>query len=327
MSVRSIEAFQRYLRRLCDEAVPPEDAVLLNRFVTANDREAFELLIARHGPMVLGTARRLVGNTHDAEDVFQAVFLSLARLAKTIRQGRAVPAWLHKTTCRIAAKVRKNRVSGSKEPPPEPCENIDPGAGLVRREACQALDEELQRLPERLRSPLLLCYLSGLTRDEAAQQLGWSLGTLKRRLEEGRKALRIRLERRGIAAVGLALTVLTPESLQAAVSKSLLDSSLSLIFSTGAVVPATISVLVLSSATTMKGLAMKAVFALLAAVGIGVGIYAGTGQAEPPKIAEEKKAEVKPAQEDKVVQLDDPLPAGSTLRFGTSRLAVWPVRG
>src|SRR5712672_1594374 len=131
MSVRSIELLQRFLRRLCDEAVPPEDAVLLNRFVTANDREAFELLIARHGPMVLGTARRLVDNIHDVEDVFQAVFLSLARLAKTIRQGGTLPAWLHKTTCRIAAKVRKKRVSGSKEPRPEPCETIDPGAGLV----------------------------------------------------------------------------------------------------------------------------------------------------------------------------------------------------
>ena len=248
MSVRSIEVLQQYLRRLCDEAVPPEDAVLLNRFVTANDREAFELLIARHGPMVLGTARRLVANAHDAEDVFQAVFLSLARLAKSIRQGRALPAWLHKTTCRVAARFRANRLVPS-APPPEQYEDCDPAAGLVWREVCQALDEELQRLPERLRSPLVLCYLSGLTREEAAQQLGWSLGTLKRRLEAGRKALRIRLERRGIAAVGLALPVLTPEALQAAVSKSLLDSSLRLIFSTGAVVPATISALVLSSAT------------------------------------------------------------------------------
>ncbi len=204
-------------------------------------------------------------------------------------------------------------------PPPERYEHCDPAAGLVWREVCQALDEELQRLPERLRSPLLLCYLSGLTRDEAAKQLGWSLGTLKRRLEEGRKALRIRLERRGIAAVGLALTVLTPEALQAAVSKSLLDSSLSLIFSTGAVVPATISALVVSSATTMKGLAMKSILALLAAIAVGVGIYAGMGQADPPKKAEGKKEEAKPAQEEKAVQRDDPLPAGSTLRFGTSR--------
>src|SRR5216684_2300582 len=146
MSVQSIEVLQRYLRRLCDKAVPSEDAVLLNRFVTANDREAFELLIARHGPMVLGTARRLVDNSHDAEDVFQAVFLSLARLAKTIRQGRTLPAWLHKTTCRIAAKVRENRVSPSKEPPPEPYAKFDPEAQLVWQEVRQALDEELEAL-------------------------------------------------------------------------------------------------------------------------------------------------------------------------------------
>src|SRR5439155_8692898 len=106
-----------------------------------------------------------------------------------------------------------------------------PEAQLVWHEVPQALDEDLQRLPERLRSPLLLCYLSGLARCEAAKQLGWSLGTLKRRLEEGRKSLRIRLEKRGIAPVGLALAVLAPEVLQAAVSKSLVESSLSLIFS------------------------------------------------------------------------------------------------
>jgi RNA polymerase sigma factor (sigma-70 family) len=318
MSVRSIEVLQQYLRRLCEEAVLPEDAVLLNRFVTANDREAFELLIARHGPMVLGTARRLVENTHDAEDVFQAVFLSLARLAKSIRQGRALPAWLHKTTCRVAAKFRANGPVHS-APPPERYEHCDPGAGLVWREVCQALDEELQRLPERLRSPLVLCYLSGLTRDEAAKQLGWTLGTLKRRLEEGRKALRVRLERRGIAAVGLALAVLTPEALQAAVSKSLLESSLSLVFSTGTVVPATIAVLVVGPATAMKGLAMKSIPALLAVVAVGVGIYAGMGPADPPANAAEKRVEAKPPEGENVVQMEDPLPAGSTLRFGTSR--------
>jgi RNA polymerase sigma factor (sigma-70 family) len=328
MSIRSIEVLQRYLRRLCDEAVPAEDAVLLKRFVAAKDREAFELLIARHGPMVLGTAGRFVDNSHDAEDVFQAVFLSLARLAKTIRHGRALPAWLHKTTCRIAAKVRTTRVPrsqaelGNEKAAPEPSDNIAPEAQLVWQEVRQALDEELQRLPERLRSPLLLCYLSGLTRDEAAKQLGWSLGTLKRRLEEGRQALRLRLAKRGIASVGLALTVLTPEALQAAVSKSLVDSCLNLVFSTGAVVPATIAALVLGSAGIMKGLAMKSLLALVAAIALGVGIYAGTGEVAPPKIAEAKKEEVKPPQKEQVGQLDDPLPTGSTLRFGTSRFRL-----
>jgi RNA polymerase sigma factor (sigma-70 family) len=318
MSVRAIEGLQRYLRRLCNQAVPSQDEVLLNRFVAANDREAFELLLARHGPMVLGTARRLVDNSHDAEDVFQAVFLSLARLAKTIRQGRTLPAWLHRTTCRVAAKVRRNPVSASREPPPEPCDRIDPEAQLVWREVRQALDEELQRLPGRLRSPLLLCYLSGLTRDEAARQLGWSLGTLKRRLEEGRQTLRIRLERRGITAVALALAVLTPEALQAAVSESLRATSVRLVFSMG-VVPATISALVLGSASPMKGVAMKAIITLLVASAIGVGIYAGMGHTEPPGKAEGQKELAAPAAPRKVGKWDDPLPAGSTVRFGTAR--------
>jgi RNA polymerase sigma factor (sigma-70 family) len=315
MSVRSIEALQRYLRRLCDEAVPVADAVLLDRFVAANDRESFELLIARHGPMVLGTARRLVDNTHDAEDIFQAVFLSLARLAKSIRQGETLPAWLYRTTCRVAAKLRASRRAPS--PLPERCECCDPAAGLVWREVCAALDEELQRLPVRLRSPLLLCYLCGLTRDEAATQLGWSLGTLKRRLEEGRNALRSRLARRGIASVGLALAVLTPEALQAAVSQSLLDSSLGLIFS--AVVPATVSALVVGSASTMKGVAMKAILTVLAVVALGVVVYAEMGQIERRKQTEAEKEQAKPAEVDRVAQQNDPLPAGSTLRFGTSR--------
>ena len=113
MSVRSIQGLQRYLRRLCDEAVPPDDAVLLQRFVAAEDREAFALLIARHGPMVLGTARRFVGNSHDAEDVFQAVFLSLARLAKTsIRQ----PTWFGRRFARPSTRNCSDSPNGSVHP-------------------------------------------------------------------------------------------------------------------------------------------------------------------------------------------------------------------
>jgi RNA polymerase sigma factor (sigma-70 family) len=309
--------------------VIPEDAVLLKRFVTADDRGAFELLVARHGPMVLGTARRLVGNSHDAEDVFQAVFLSLARGARSICRGRALPAWLHKTTCRVAARLRAGRRIVSVPVSPERTVECDPAAGLLWQEVCQALDEELERLPQRLRSPLLLCHLSGLTRDEAARQLGWSVSTLKRRLEEGRKLLRLRLERRGIAAVGLALAVLTPGTLQASVGKALLDSCLGLVFPKGAAVPATISALVLASG--MKGLAMKSILASLAAIALGVGIYAAAGSADPvgqpvgPEVANGKAEELAgaSANEQKPARVDlygDPLPEGAIARLGTVRL-------
>ncbi len=288
MSKRTFQSLRHYLRQLSDETALQADAHLLRQFIDANDHQAFEILLERHGPMVLGTARRLVHNTADAADVFQAVFLSLARLAKSIRQRQSVPNWLYTTTCRIAARARKRRVD-SIENAPEPSTATTAETDLVWREVRTALDEELKRLPERLRLPLLLCYLSGLTRDEAAEQLGWSLGTLKRRLEEGRAALRERLERRGISAAGLALAVLSPSALDAAVSPALAKSCLDAVF--GREITAGVSALILTTTTTIKGIAMKAVIVSLALVGLGVGIHTSFGRADPLKLADENNTE------------------------------------
>src|SRR6478672_9397573 len=246
MSGRAVESLNHFLRRASADAARPTDAQLLRQFIEAGDHRAFEALLARHGPMVLGTARRLVATATDADDVFQAVFLSLARLAKTIRRGQSVPNWLHRATCRIAARARKRRVV-SIENAPEPSTPTTAETELVWREVRTALDEELQRLPERLRSPLLLCYLSGVTRDEAAEQLGWSLSTLKRRLDEGRTALRGRLERRGISAAGLALVVLSPGALDAEVRPALVKACLDAV--SGKATAARVSALLLTTAT------------------------------------------------------------------------------
>jgi RNA polymerase sigma factor (sigma-70 family) len=319
MSNRSFDVLQRYLRRIGTDPATPDDSLLLSRFVATQDREAFEQLMVRHGPMVLGTARRLVDNQHDAEDVFQAVFLSLARLAKSIRNGCTLPAWLHMATCRVAAKARRKRLSSGDTCTKEPSQTNDPVASLAWQEVRQALDDELQQLPARLRSPLLLCYLSGLTRDEAARQLGCSLATLKRRLEAGRKLLRVRLEKRGIAAVGLALTVLTPESLQAVVSRSLQDACLSTIFLSGVVTPARIAVLVLGSTTPLRGLIVNTILGMLAVAAIGVGIYGATAQSESNPQSGRQEASVRSIAEENLAPNDDPLPAGAIRRFGTSK--------
>ncbi len=319
MPLRSIEALQRCTcARLCDEAELPEDAVLLNRLVAANDRQgAFEQLMARHGPMVLGTARRLVANSHDAEDVFQAVFLSLARLARVDPPPDAASARLAAPDHFAAwpPKLRAKRLvpASRRREPYEPCDPAAPDS--FGRKFARRLTRNSNDYRERLRSPLLLCYLSGLTRDEAARQLGWSLGTLKRRLEEGRQALRSRLVKRGLASVGLALTVLTPRGgLRAAVSPSLLESCLALLFSTEAVVPATVSALVVRSAGTMKGVARKAILPLLAVIALGVGVYAGMSQTEPPKPADEKNERApQPVKEDD--------PAGVLVGLGRTGLA------
>src|SRR6516162_5156521 len=119
MPERAVQSLIHYLRQVCDDASLQAYADLLRQFIATNDHRAFEILLARHGPMVLGTARRLVNNPVDADDVFQAVFLSLVRLAKSIRKGQSVPNWLYVTTCRIAARARKHRVI-SLENAPEP---------------------------------------------------------------------------------------------------------------------------------------------------------------------------------------------------------------
>ncbi|HEV3142521.1 MAG TPA: sigma-70 family RNA polymerase sigma factor, partial [Gemmataceae bacterium] len=327
MSDRTVQQLKRYVRQVCADAALRSDADLLRQFVETNDDRAFEILLDRHGPMVLGTARRLVNNAADADDVFQAVFLSLARLAKTIRRRKTVPNWLYTTTCRIAARARKRRQGMALEKVPEPIAAISVETDLAWCEVQTALDQELQRMPERQRLPLLLCYLSGLTRDEAAQQLGWSLGTLKRRLEEGRAALRKRLERRGISAAGLALAVMAPSALDAAVPPALAKSCLTAV--SGREVATGVSALIVTTTTTFKGIAMKTFIVSLALVGVGVGIYSCFGRAEPPKPVEEKKPETPKATARRGDALGDPLPDGAIMRLGTSRFReqTWPWQG
>src|SRR5205085_12021687 len=133
MSKRAVQSLRHYLSAVSGDAALPADAHLLRQFIEANDHRAFEALLDRHGPMVLGTARRLVNNAADADDVFQAVFLSLARLAKSIRRGQSVPHWLHQATCRIAARARKRRAV-SIEHAPEPSTPTTAETELVWRE-------------------------------------------------------------------------------------------------------------------------------------------------------------------------------------------------
>jgi RNA polymerase sigma factor (sigma-70 family) len=214
-------AVLRHLRGLmaADGAGPLGDRQLLERFTAGHDEAAFAALLKRHGPMVHGVCRRVLRDAHDAEDAFQATFLVLASRAGTIGKADSVGGWLYqvayntalKARASAAARRRREQRTGGRPHP-------DPLAEVTGRELLSVLDGELHRLPERQRAPLVLCYLEGLTRDEAAVRLGFSESTLKRRLEEGREQLRRRLERRGLA---LSAALLTAGVSGAAVSSSL----------------------------------------------------------------------------------------------------------
>src|SRR5262249_33682846 len=152
------------------------------------DGAAFAALVSRHGPMVLGVCRRALNNAHDAEDAFQATFLLLARKGESVRSPELVASWLYGAAHRISLKSRRTAARRrAREEAAVPREQPAPEAGLTLREAQEALDAELARLPEQYRAPLVLCGLEGLARDEAAERLGWTTALVKSRLEQARE--------------------------------------------------------------------------------------------------------------------------------------------
>jgi RNA polymerase sigma factor (sigma-70 family) len=176
------------------------DRQLLADFVERRDEWAFAALVHRHGAMVLSVCRRTLRDATDAEDAFQATFLVLARKAASIRKAEALGNWLHHVAYRAALKLRTDRRRREQGTTPlvELAEPDNTTADVTWREVRSILDEELLRLPDAYRAPLVLCYLEGKTQDEAAQTLGWTLGTLRGRLQRGRERLRGRLARRGL---------------------------------------------------------------------------------------------------------------------------------
>lgn len=195
----------RQLRR--DSAPQPgivSDAQLLARFVKHNDEAAFELLVYRHGPMVLSVCERLLPGASDAEDAFQATFFTLARKAASIGRGKALAAWLYRVAYRIclraralasarSARERQLADLGAAEPAYVPPDEV------AWRDLRPVLDDEVNRLPEKYRAAFVLCCLEGKTNDEAAAQLGCPKGTVLSRLARARERLREALGRRGLA--------------------------------------------------------------------------------------------------------------------------------
>lgn len=208
------------------------DATLLQRFVSGREDAAFAALVRRHGPRVERICRRILGDEHDAEDVLQATFLVLSLKADGIAWHDSVRPWLDGVARRLALHARSNTARRRvRERTITALSSVDESAAgrLPERlhpraeasEECEqrdlrgVLEDELGRLPDKYRAPVVLCDLEGHTREEAARRLGWPTGSMSRRLDRGRSLLRQRLTVRGlvVAALGAASIVAAAASL------------------------------------------------------------------------------------------------------------------
>jgi RNA polymerase sigma factor (sigma-70 family) len=270
----------RHLRRamLRQDGAGRTDGELLRSFIDQRDEAAFEALVHRHGSMVFGVCRRVVGNHHDAEDAFQATFLVLARKASSVRPAERLANWLHGVALRTAMKAKtmtaKRRVREKQvtEMPESEAAPQDQGRDLQ-----SLLDRELNGLPEKYRLPILLCELEGKTIKEATQQLGWPQGTLAGRLARGRTLLARRLASRGVALSAGALAASgVPASLMnsTANAAALIAAGQALV---AGVVPAKVAALMEGVISSMMLTKLKTVTAVLLLVGMaasGVGMLA-----------------------------------------------------
>src|SRR5579871_718250 len=201
MAERPWNSILDHIRTLAARSdAPASDAELLRRFVSHDEEAAFEMLLRRHGPMVLRVARRVLGSESDAEDVFQATFLLLARRAGAIRKRESVASWLHGVSHRLALSARGKRARRQeRERRAAEARAMETPPGSAWNELEETLHDVLAQLPAKYRTPLIQCYLEGWTHEEVARQLGKPLGTVRSWLARGRELLRKRLVRRGIS--------------------------------------------------------------------------------------------------------------------------------
>jgi RNA polymerase sigma factor (sigma-70 family) len=307
------------------------DAQLLERFGASRDAAgegAFRALVARHGPMVLRVCLSVLQDPHEAEDAFQVTFLALARKAGSIRKQDSIGSWLHGTAVRVAIKARttahrrrarESRVmeaavlSGESQP------------SIEDRDLSPILHEEVERLPAKYRAPIVLCYLEGMTQDQAAGVLGWPAGTVRGRLARARDLLRSRLTRRGLAvSAGLAASGSSAGGASALVSAALTEATARAAIGRPAdaglsKTAAALLESVLRDTARSRSILLVAPVVLIGLVTVGAAIFVNRAR---PKLAGERAPTprlvtiVRPALKDLA---GDALPDGALARLGTTR--------
>jgi RNA polymerase sigma factor (sigma-70 family) len=229
-----------YLRKILGprEGNDLSDGLLLERYLHRRDEAAFAALVSRYGPLVLGVCERVLTDSNDAEDAFQATFLVLVRKAGSLDRSGTLSHWLYTVAYRTAVKARisaARRRAHERQGVEMPASPVNGDAAW--KELRPVLDEELNRLPEKYRAPLVLCYLEGKTHLQAARDLGWPSGSVSRRMNRARDLLRKRLLKRGIVLAPVVLAgLLAQGKASAAVPSALAMSTVkaAMLFKSGA---------------------------------------------------------------------------------------------
>ncbi len=316
MSNAQADLVLQHIRRLAGvpHTAQPPDGQLLERFTAQRDEAAFAALVRRHGPMVLNVCRSVLRHEQDAEDAFQATFLALSRQAASLRRPEAVAVWLYEVAHRVAVKAQADAARRrAQERKASPLAPADPTLDMTVRDLHRVLHEELRRLPEKYRLPLVLCYLEGRSQAEAAAQLGWTKGAFRGRLVRGRERLRRRLAARGVALSALlGVTAVAPRVAAAALVDSAVELAIRSATSEAGAIALSTRAFALAEGvfgTTFFGKAKIATAVLLAAGLIAGGV--ALAQREPAEDTASKRpatakpetpvAKVKPAVKERTI--------------------------
>jgi RNA polymerase sigma factor (sigma-70 family) len=297
-----------YLTRLgCPASAEDEDAALLERFAAARDETAFTSLLRRHGPLVWGICRRVLGEEQAAEDAFQATFLVLVRKAHSVSKKASIRSWLYGVALRVALRARRRESLRRDREQGSPARTgRDACAESDWQDVRPVLDEEIQSLPEKYRLPVILCYLEGKTNDEAARLLDCSRGTIATRLARARDRLRSRLVRRGLTLSAGGLATLLSENVLSATVPPLLFSQTTKVVLGGTT---TVAITTLTEGmlrdmfTTKLKMALVVILALTAMGGAGASVYYLRAQApalqpeHPAKKPEKEAQDKKPGEQ------------------------------
>ncbi len=343
MMTRALASFVQLLRQSkVHQGGAATDGELLDCFIRRRDDDAFEMLVRRHGPMVLGVCRRVLHNEADVEDCFQATFLVLVRRAASLRRRTLVGNWLYGVARRTALKARTMRNLRHKKEQEAATERAGRCADHDR-DLHELLDRELEALPDKYRAAIVLCDLEGLTIAAAAKQVGCAQGTLNTRLVRGRAMLAKRLTRRGLTlGTGVVTAALAQNAASAAMPSPLVTSTVKAagLFAAGqvasGVIGAKVAALTEGVLKTMLLTKFKnlAIVLLLASSIVGTGTIVvvsqnvaaqpeqkpATGPGSQP--SPDDPGDSKPAPVEKQVGTDaygDPLPPGALARLGTVR--------